>query len=94
MNLMNKTQATELFEREAVLFGDVNGIPLTRARELLGDEAVDFIHSYGQKEGKRGLYYNGYGNGRFTAMYMTRLGLFAAVTYNNVTALERAEKGA
>lgn len=91
--MMNKAQTKELFEREAFLFGAVDGIPEKRAVEILGQEAVDFTHRMEQYD--KGLrYFGGYGNGPFTAYYITLAGLYIAVTYNNVTALERAEKGA
>ena len=88
--MMNKAQVTELFQREAVLFGTVDGIPEERAVELFGQEAVDFAHRVeGHDEGRRGWYFNGYGNGRYTAYYITLAGCYIAVTYNNVTALEK-----
>ena len=93
MDMMNKAQTTELFQREAVLFGDRDGIPEKKAVEILGKEAVAFTHRMESVE-KRGYYFGGYGNGPFTAMYMTLAGLYIAVTYNNVTALQRAEEGA
>ena len=93
MSMMNKIQTKELFEREAFLFGAVDGIPEKRAVEILGQEAVDFTHRMETIE-KRGYYFGGYGNGPFTAYYMTLAGLYIAVTYNNVTALQKAEEGA
>lgn len=93
MNMMNKTQTKELFDREAFLFGTTDGIPEKRAVELLGQEAVDFTHRM-ETVDKRGYYFNGYGNGPFTAYYMTLAGLYIAVTYNNVTALQKADEGA
>ena len=93
MDMMNKTQTKELFEREAVLFGDRDGIPEKKAVEILGRDAVDFARRMETVE-KRGYYFGGYGNGPYTAMYMTLAGLYIAVTYNNVTALQRAEEGA
>ena len=94
MSMMNKIQTKELFEREAFLFGDRDGIPEKRAEELLGHEAVAFTRRMENVEDKRGYYFGGYGNGPFTAYYMTLAGLYIAVTYNNVTALQKAEEGA
>jgi len=88
--MMNKAQATELFQREAVLFGDRDGIPEGRAVELLGAEAVSFAHRT-ETVDKRGYYFNGYGYGPFTACYMTLAGFYIAVTYNNVTAIQKKE---
>lgn len=89
MDMMNKTQATELFQREAVLFGGRDGIPEERAVKLLGKEAVDFAHRMEGNDNRRGLYFNGYGIGHYTAAYMTLEGLYAAITYNNVSILEK-----
>ena len=92
MTMMNKAQTKELFEREAVLFGAVDGIPMKRAVEILGQEAVDFTHRM-ESYDKSLRYFGGYGNGPYTAYYITLYGLYIAVTYNNVTALQKAEKG-
>ena len=49
---LNKAEATELFEKEAILIGHDNAIPFYRAVELFGEWAAEFIdrcmeeHSY------------------------------------------------
>ena len=83
---MNKEETKELFKREAILFGAVDGIPETRAVEILGQEAVDFAH---RMDGQNGTYFNGFGIGQYTAHYMTLAGLYIAVTYNNLMMLEK-----
>lgn len=89
--MMNKTQALELFEREAVLFGEVEGIPEARATALLGAEAVQFAHRMDATN--RSYLFNGYGIGNYTAMYITLQGFYIAVTYNNVASIEKAAEG-
>ena len=78
---------------EKIIEKRVNQKGIGFGAEILGKEAVAFTHRMESVE-KRGYYFGGYGNGPFTAMYMTLTGLYIAVTYNNVTALQRAEEGA
>lgn len=40
---LNKAEATELFESEAILIGSDNAIPFYRAVELFGEWAAEFI---------------------------------------------------
>ena len=52
---LNRQQADELFDREAILLGKCNGIPEYRIVELFGEWAATFIES--------NIHYNGYLNG-------------------------------
>ncbi len=91
MDKVNKDRATALFEQNAILFGNSDGVPEQTAAELLGEAAVDFAFKL---ESGRGLLWNGYGNGSHTAKYLTLRGFLTACTYNNVSILEREKEGA
>lgn len=52
---LNRVQADTLFDNEAILFGNTNGIPEYRIVELFGEWAAAFI--------ERNIHYNGYLNG-------------------------------
>lgn len=52
---LNRAQADTLFDNEAILFGNTNGIPEYRIVELFGEWAAAFI--------ERNIHYNGYLNG-------------------------------
>ena len=41
--VLNKAEAVELFENEAILFGTSDVIPFYRAIELFGEEAAAFF---------------------------------------------------
>lgn len=85
MNILNKTQAKELFEKEAILFGENDGIPLYRAIELLGKNAVEFAINKNDPKYKLTLTYNIFlvpiNN---SVEYLTFSGFLQAVTYNNI----------
>lgn len=84
---MNKAQAESLFAQHAVLFGSRDGIPERAAVALLGCDAVAFAKRMGTSSPV--TLWNGYGNGSYTANYLTLAGFLIAVTYNNVTDLQR-----
>lgn len=56
-NTLNKAQADELFDQEAILFATTNGIPEYRVAELFGKEMAEWVankaHSTGYMEGGR-----------------------------------------
>ena len=81
--MMNGTQVKALFEKEAVLFGAVEGVPENKAIELFGNGAVEFS--------KRlpGTNCNGFGIGDYTAFYLTYRGFQMAATFVNVQELRK-----
>ncbi len=89
MKILNKAQVNVLFQREAVLFGVMDGVPAFRAAALFGAEAVD----HARAQGTGAEYSNGYGVGDYTLMYLTLRGFQAAASYYNVQQL-REEAGA
>lgn len=88
---MNKDQVTAIFTRYAILFGDEDGMPVRRAVEIFGKDAVEHVRRMASNSKAYRHYYNGYGNGQYTALYLTLPGIYAAATYNNVTALQYEE---
>ena len=88
---MNKAQATALFEEHTILFGDIDAVPEQKAADLLGRAAVEFAHR--MDGSSRVKLWNGYGNGEYTAYYLTLAGFLVAVTYNNVSELEKLARG-
>ena len=76
--MLNKVEATKLFEKKACLVCDRDVIPEREARKIVGDKAITFANriKFGSK--------NGYGIGDYTMDYLPKEGFFLAVTYMNV----------
>ena len=53
----------------------------TEKAVLFGSAAVDFAKRQNKADG---LTFNGYGNGDYTAWYLTEYGFYIAATYHNV----------
>lgn len=89
MNIaLNKAEATELFEKEAILFGTNDIIPFYRAIELFGEEAIMFFDkNIGRNEYLRnGRDWNIRGEGdneRPMINYLYKAGFFKLVTEHN-----------
>ena len=87
---LSMKEVEELFNREAVLFGECNGIPLHRARYYFGGKAVAYVFDLEIKEGKRNAYYCNFCEIIFDEKseakiyYLTWNGFKAAATYHNV----------
>lgn len=88
MTTLNKDQVDALFRREAVLIGTEDQVPEPRVSALFGADAAEFA-----KTTKDRQYYNGFGVGNCTIMYITYRGFLAAATYYNAQQL-REEAGA
>lgn len=85
---LNRRQADELFDREACLFGESNGIPEYRIVELFGEWAAAFIegniHYNGYLYG--GEDWNGFGGSsaeRPILRFLYREGLYKVVSEHN-----------
>ena len=83
--MMNAAQVRALFEREAVLLGSRDGVPLYRVVELFGKRAAAFV------EATRGdtRIGNTYGIGDFQLPYVTYCGFVQAASYANVEEIGR-----
>lgn len=79
-----------MWRSEAVLFGDREGVPLYRAKALLGAEAVAHVADRDRYKGNMGRFLNGYGIGDYTAEYLTKSGFMTAITFLNVKAIRAA----
>lgn len=85
-----------LFDSEAVLFGNRNGVPMHRARQLFGEKAVMYVKEFqstirDSKEYK--VYWNAYTLNKkdfFIAYYLTFDGFKLAATYVNVELTAKA----
>lgn len=44
--MLNNTQIKQLFEREAMLIGTADGVPVYRAAEVFGRRAAQFRHHF------------------------------------------------
>jgi len=84
--MLNKKQALELFEREAVCFDEQDGVPLYRVRQLFGKEAADFASR------SKGFNAYGIGDANPSFKYVCLSGFLHAVTYRNVVEARDAEK--
>ncbi len=85
--MLNSKQVNLLFQQNAVLIGDVDGIQRYRAAELFGEEAVDYVMGMNCRNG----YYNEYGIGNYDAPYLTYRGFQKAATYVNIREIEAQE---
>lgn len=85
-------EVEELFNREAVLFGEGNGIPDHRVRHYFGGKAVAYAISlqirFQESGGKSAYYYNSCDvvlkEEKTSVSYLTWNGFKAAATYHNV----------
>lgn len=84
MGALNKSQAYELFQRESVMIGDDDVVPVFRAAELLGERAVKFVENHFDRR-----YSNGFGVESYTLNYLTLQGFLRAVSYYNVQQLQQ-----
>ncbi len=85
--MLNKKQTDLLFQQNAILIGDADGMPRYRAVELLGKEAVDCVMG----AGSRCRYSDVYGIGDCCILYLTYRGFQAAATYVNIREIETRE---
>ena len=44
--MLNSTQVKQLFERESILIGTADGVPVYRAAEVFGRRAAQFRHHF------------------------------------------------
>lgn len=77
--MLNSNQVKELFEKEAVLIGGRDAVPLYRVRELFGDHAAGYLTI--TQDNSR---YRIFGVGDFQCPYVTFDGFQAAAGYANV----------
>lgn len=84
--MLNAQQARLLFESEAVLLGDHDGVPIFRAAELFGKKAAEFASEiFMIKNGQRCVIYSSYfGVGDYQCHYLTMEGFLVAASYANV----------
>lgn len=77
--MLNSTQVKELFEKEAILIGSEDAVPLYRVRALFGDHAAGFVDGkYDRK------WFNLFGVGDFQLPYVTFAGFRYAASFSNV----------
>lgn len=77
--MLNNTQALHIFAKESYLFGDTDGLPLYRAEEIFGVDAVRFAI---KKHTENKFTYDAYDIGNYTVEYLTFDGVQEAITYN------------
>lgn len=83
MDLLKSAEVKDLFQKEAILLGTMDGVPVDRAAKLFGEEAACFAARY--EHGG-----NGFGIGDYTLSYLTFRGFQMAATFHNVSALKKA----
>ena len=86
---MNRATAEDIFSKEAIMYGDTDGIPWGRAVELVGSEALAYADSMAQHS-KTQLAWNMWTSPK-KAKYCTRYGWKIAVTFNNIMAVGSKE---
>ncbi len=85
--MLNKKQVDLLFQQNAVLIGDTDGMPRYRAVELFGAEAISCVVNAGSRCG----FCDVYGIGNHGVFYLTRRGFQAAATYVNIQEIKAQE---
>lgn len=80
--MLNKAKVTDLFEREAVLIGTSDAVPVYRVAELFGEKSANF-----------GMGFPGKGSNVFSAdgdsiRYLTFRGFLMAATYKNINEMK------
>lgn len=87
---LNKEQAEVLFERETVLMGTENRVPIYRALALFGQDAVNYGKKLDERLDVRRLVHhsNGYVLG-FIIASLTLRGFQAAASFYNVQLLRK-----
>lgn len=84
--MLNKEEASALFNQHAWLVDDREVIPVDTAINLTSEAAVNFAKQQGSTA------YNGYGIGDYTMMYLTKRGFSLAVSYQNVNEYRTKKK--
>lgn len=95
--VLNKTAAIELFEKEAILMGQSDVIPFYRAVEFFGEEAARFLDKNAFFDGyvKCGTDWNGMGacsDERPFTSYLYKAGFLKLVTEHNYLRIIKAHK--
>lgn len=95
LKTLNLQQVDELFDKEAICIGDKNGVPVYRAVEIFGEEAVDFSRRLSDTKNKYGskreASFNAYGIGENYALnYVTQKAFRIAATYHNINSIRMA----
>lgn len=75
-----------MFEKEAVLFGNADGVLINRAIELFEKKAVNFGSNYSNG------WASGFGIGDYTAYYLKFSGFQQAASFANVEEIQRIIK--
>lgn len=86
--MLNLYQASEVFRRNAIAFGTKDGMVLSKALKILGEDAVRYVCENPIEESgyRRTVYVSSYGIGEKydCCNYLTFDGFMKAVTYNNI----------
>ena len=83
--MLNRDEALELFDREAVFINGHDVVPASRAAELFGAEIVDNINVYesNRKDGEDRFLYSWGTVNLERVSFLTWRGFIIAVTYHN-----------
>lgn len=84
--MLKEQEVKEIFDKEAVLIGTKNVIPMYKAKELFGKKAAEFAYSL-----DKFTYSGGFGIGDYTTRYLNYKGFQIAATYCNVEEIRRIE---
>ena len=76
-DILTSVQAKELFEKEAILIGTSDGVPIFRAVELFGERAAEYART------ARNGASNSFGIGHTTLWFLTLTGFVAAAGWAN-----------
>jgi len=81
---MSKEQIRELFDREAILFGQQNAVPDFRVEELFGKDAVAEVKRVAHASKEPGRYLNAWSAGGYMLTYFYLHGFQYAATIRNI----------
>lgn len=84
--MINESNLKKMFEESAILIGNADVVPLYKAKEIFGDNIISKV-----KNNNSDRYWNGYGNGDFTVLYITYDGFKYAATLQNMNEIYKIE---
>lgn len=87
---INLERAKALFWEESIVLNGSGGVPLSRVKELFGEEAAEFAFG-GDRVKAMGRYANGFGLKNDIILYLYLEGFLKSATYANIQWLAKKE---
>lgn len=84
--MLKEQEVRQIFDKEAVLIGTKNAMPMYRVKEIFGEKAAEFAYHFNNL-----AHANGFGIGDYTVSYLDYKGFQLAATYCNVEEIREIE---